>query len=242
MSCARLPSALLAAAFAFLASACSSSGVPLAEITSTINATLRHDDVVLAGDQLEVRFSGATADASTWNFETLVRPDGSATFLRLGDRPVQGHTIDALRKELTEAYTPQLDFKNAAVNVFLKSKVARELVVMGEVHLPGKVSVDSGERITLLAALGRAGGPVKETARLDSTLLVRWDPLANRQVSWKIDADVDNWATSEPLYLQPFDVVFVPNTSIDKVDNFVDQYFRRLLPFPIDVSAVSVKK
>jgi hypothetical protein len=36
------------------------------------------------------------------------------------------------------------------------------------------------------------------------------------------------------VVLQPFDVVFVPKSTIAKMDQFVDQYMRQLLPISVN--------
>ena len=119
-----------------------------------------------------------------------------------------------------------------------KLKVPRTIIVMGEVVTPGSVTLE-GARMTLVEAIGKAGGPLKATARLDKTYLIRWDPETRRQIAWTIDAELENWTSPEPIYLQPFDVIFIPNTPIDKLDIWVDKYIRQLIPVPYDTSWVT---
>jgi hypothetical protein len=40
-----------------------------------------------------------------------------------------------------------------------------------------------------------------------------------------------------PLYLQPYDVVFIPNTPIDEVAIWVDNHIRRMIPVPYVISS-----
>jgi protein involved in polysaccharide export with SLBB domain len=235
------------AAALLLASAGCSTGEPMPDLAPQINQTLRTDyDVIVPGDVLEVRFGDLVAgskvwdDSKVWDHEVLVRPDGNAAFLGLGDRYAAGQSIEALRASVGIDYQKLLKLRTIdRFSILLKTKIARNVIVFGEVHTPGSV-IFEGARMTLLEAIGRAGGPLKETARLDSLLLVRWDPETHRQISWKINADLDYWGTSVPVYMQPFDVVFIPNTTIDKVDIWIDQYFRKAIPIPINFQAITV--
>jgi len=81
-----------------------------------------------------------------------------------------------------------------------------------------------------------AEGPRKETAYLAQLLLVRWNASTGQQISWVMDASEEYWTGAVPLYLQPYDIVFIPNTPIDDVDIWVDNYIRRIIPFPYVVS------
>ena len=47
-----------------------------------------------------------------------------------------------------------------------------------------------------------------------------------------IDAREENWGGAEPLFLQAYDVVWIPNTPIDEVGIWIDNYIRRMIPFP----------
>jgi protein involved in polysaccharide export with SLBB domain len=215
-------------------------GEPMPEIAPKINQTLRADSGVLVpGDILDVRFGDLVPDNKQWDHEVLVRPDGAAAFLGIGDRPVSGLTLESVRASLSAEYQKLLGLRSAdRFSVLLKVKVPRTVSVIGEVKTPGMQTLD-GARMTLTEAIGKAGGPLKATARLDNVLLVRWDPETRRQIAWRIDAEIENWSSPEPIYLQPFDVVFIPNTPIDKLDIWVDQYIRQLIPVPINTSWVS---
>jgi polysaccharide export outer membrane protein len=199
----------------------------MSEVTAEINASRVESGIVLGpGDVLSVRFP----ELSDWNHETTVRPDGKASFLLLDDLRVAGLTIDVLDRFLTEAYRPHRVALTLTVMVI--SQAPRTVTVLGEVRRPGAVALDLNGHLTLVESLARAGGYIKETALLKRLLLVRWEAQENRQLAWEIDARPDQWAAEVPILLQPFDVVFVPNTPVDDVGIFVDQYIRRMIPFP----------
>jgi len=220
------PVALLACAGAlFSVAGCSAHGRPLAEITPEINATLDGGPSrITPGDTLIARFP----DKTDWEQSVKVRPDGQASFLAVGEFQVGGLTMPEAETKLRQAYTavfPQLQMSLGTAEL-----APRNIYVFGEVREPGAFPID--RQVSLIEAIGLAGGPIKQTALLENTLLVRWVSQERRQRTWNIDAGVESWNAPNPLLLQPYDVVFVPNTAIDDVNIWVDQYLRLMIPFP----------
>jgi protein involved in polysaccharide export with SLBB domain len=209
-------------------SACESAGgPPLSKIGPEINSTLEPDAIVLGvGDKVEVRFPYAP----TWNQEVEITSDGSASFMGIGRLIVAGMPPGRLKEVLKESYSHV--FENHELDVVVKTRGARKVYVMGDVKRPGEFELDPDRRLTLLDALARAGGPIKETAYLAHTLLVRWNASTGKQMNWTIDAREQHWTGSEPVYLQPYDLVFIPNTPVDVVAIWVDNYIRRMIPVP----------
>ena len=206
-------------------------GPPLTEIAEVVNATLEPNVIVFGvGDQIDVRFPYA----STWNQTVEVAADGSASFLGIGRLIVAGMSPGTLTQSLREAYSLVID--NPELDVVVKSLASRTIYVMGEVRHPGPLTLSPDRRMTMLEALAAAEGPRKETAYLAQTLLVRWNASTGKQLSWVMDASEEYWTGAVPLYLQPYDIVFIPNTPIDDVDIWVDNYIRRIIPFPYVVS------
>ena len=218
----------LAIACLLIGSACETAGGPaLSKIASEINSTLEPQTVVIGiGDKLEIRFPYSP----TWNQEVEVTADGSASFMAVGRLIVAGMSMGQLRDALSSSYTRV--FENHELDVVLKTRGARKVYVMGDVEEPGEFEIDPDRRLTLLDALARAGGPIKETAYLAHTLLIRWQASTGKQRAWTIDAREEHWTGSEPVYLQPYDLVFIPNTPVDDVAIWVDNYIRRMIPFP----------
>jgi polysaccharide export outer membrane protein len=224
-----------AAACALLAlGACESAGGPaLSEIASRVNATLEPFAVVLGpGDKLSVRFPYSP----TWNQETEIAGDGSASFMAIGRLIVAGMSLGQLKEALNSSYSSI--FPNHELDVVLGARGARKYYVMGEVHTPGAFEFDPDRRVTLLDAIARAGGPLKQSAYLAHTYLTRWSSSTGKQVHWTIDAREKHWGGAEPLYLQAYDVVWIPNTPIDEVGIWIDNYIRRMIPFPYIVPPI----
>jgi len=208
-------------------------GPPLSEIAPEINATLEPEAVVLAvGDKLEVRFPYAL----TWNQEVEITGDGSASFMAIGRLIVAGMSLGQLKEVLDRSYATVIE--DHELDVVVKSRGARKVYVMGDVKQPGEFELYPDRRLTLLDAIARAGGPIKQTAYLAHTLLVRWSASTGKQVTWTIDAREAHWKGPEPVYLQAYDLVYIPNTPVDDVAIWIDNYIRRMLPFPYGAPAI----
>lgn len=209
-------------------SACQTAGgPPLNKIAHEINSTLEPEAVVLGvGDKLEVRFPYSP----TWNQEVEIATDGSASFMAIGRLILGGMSPGQVKEALGQAYTRV--FENHELDVVVKERAARKVYVMGEVDEPGEFELDPDRRLTLLDAVARAGGPLKASAYLAHTLLIRWSASTHKQLTWTIDAREEYWKGAEPVYLQPYDLVWIPNTPVDEVAIWVDNYIRRMIPFP----------
>lgn len=224
---ALLPRPLLASLL-WLVVGCAFSGDPLSEVAPQLNANLDRGLLSLVpGDALAIQISMVPE----WNHDVIIDNEGRANFLGLIEPlAVAGRSVEELRTELETRYGTFL--LSPKVGVFVRQYAPRQVVVMGEVLRPGAVPIEGG-RLTLLDAIGKAGGHRKDSARLSHLLLVRYSKDLQRQIIWKVDARTKEWARSAPLYMQPFDFVYVPNTPIDKANIFVDKYIKRMIPLPI---------
>lgn len=206
--------------------ACNSVGKPLPELAPAINAAYEAERMgILPGDVLLVRFS----ERSDWDQEALVRPDGTASFLQLGELRVGGLSIVELEQRLTTAYAAVI--QQYELTVSLKEIGSRKISVLGAVEEPGIYPMTGG-RMTLLEAFSAAGGLDEARGNLKDVYLVRWLPSEGRQQSWHVDARTEYWADAEPVLLQPFDLVYVPLKTVVHVNVWIDQYIRQMIPFP----------
>jgi protein involved in polysaccharide export with SLBB domain len=158
--------------------------------------------------------------------ETLrIRPDGKLSLVLLPDIQAAGCTPSALEQTLTKRYAEF--FQDPRVTVIVRSFANQKVYVSGEVGQPGMIAL-TGE-LTALNAVLQAGG-FKNSARTDSVILLRKDehdqPLA-RRLNLR---DVLHKGKAGDVVLQPFDVVYVPKSRIAKVDQFVEQWVRQVLP------------
>ena len=226
---------LLALTGCMILCSCSSTGYSMTSLAEEINATLSSSSrEVKVGDIITVSFPFQ----SEWDHVAQVMEDGTASFSLVGELRVLGMSMQRLNDELTKAYDRARNGQRVDLNASITATgdgdvdANNSLFVIGEVRTPGPIRVN-GKRITLVEAISAAGGHLKLTANLGNTILVRRIRGSNEMRSWRLDADVYEWGEHPPIYLQERDVVFVPNTAIDDVNIFVDQWIRQMLPFPI---------
>ncbi len=204
---------------------------PMQDFATEINKTRADAEFfLLPGDQVDVKFPRKPE----WDHATTIRTDGRASFHFCGELQVAGLTME----KLSEALRNRLHASGAVVSdditVNLLQVSPRLAVVIGEVGAPGTVPID-GRGLSLVEAIAKAGGPAKGTALLSETMLIRWIPKEGRQQVWHMDASREHWGVGSPIFLQPHDIVFVPNNTIDKLNVWVDKHIRQLMPIPIGV-------
>jgi len=159
------------------------------------------------------------------NDTQTVRPDGNITLQLIGDVLVQGKTPAGLRYELIRLFTPQL--KRPEVAVIVRSLSDRRVYVGGEVNKPGIIPMPG--KLTVLEAIVEAGGFKMETAKVQNVVVIR--QREGRYRGSLIDfSDALEGKEVKPSYLEPRDIIYVPRTTIVKVDQWVDQHIYRLLP------------
>ena len=236
-------SLLAAAALSLGASACSSpQGPPLHEIAPLINETLHAgDDLVAPGDLLQIRViseevpgpGGITLDQSyQLNQDVRVQSDGRASFIGLDDMQVAGLLPSDLDEILTQSYSKVLP-EEPLLSVTIAEQAPRFVTILGELGTTGlQVPLPPDRHLSLVEAFGAAGGPSTKSAWLSNTLLVRWDPIERKQRSWKIDARRQFWGEADTVFLQPHDILFVPNTNVDYIAIGIDNFIRRMIPAP----------
>lgn len=174
------------------------------------------------GDVLQVKFTywpELNGDPQT------IRPDGKLALPLVGDVTAADRTPDELRTDLLSLYADKL--KEPDIQVVVTQLVSQRVYVGGEVLNPGMIPMQG--KITLLEAIMQAGGFNKTTAQLRNVVVVRQreGKLYSKAVDLRTAIEQPE---SAPFYLEPYDVVFVPRTVIDRVDQFVDQYINQIVP------------
>lgn len=119
------------------------------------------------------------------------------------------------------------ELKQPEIAVIVRSLSDRRVYVGGEVNKPGMIAMPG--RLTALEAIMEAGGFKMETARLNNIVVIRYTDGKYRGSLIDIR---DHLAGKEvqPFFLNCRDIVYVPQTTIVKVDQWVDQYVYKLLP------------
>jgi polysaccharide export outer membrane protein len=173
------------------------------------------------GDQLLVRFT-YTPELDE---EQLVRPDGMISLPLVGGVAVAGKTPEELRAELAGLYAAEL--RDPEINVVIRGLESHKVYVSGEVLRPGVVPMTGP--LTALQAVMAVGGFDKRSAKTRTVVVLR--QRGDRQFGRTIDlrAELEN-AETAPFYLEPFDIVYVPRTGIDRANQWVDQYVNNMIP------------
>ncbi|TMQ30440.1 MAG: hypothetical protein E6K65_05325 [Nitrospirae bacterium] len=140
-----------------------------------------------------------------------------------------GRPFSEIRREIREAYEREFG-EQLKVTVNLISRLQQNIFVLGEVKKPGGYAIPGGQ-VSMVSAIATAGG-FEDSALRDEVLVIRFQE----------DGSYEHWTVNlnDPLlpagpqpafFLQGNDVVFVAKTTIAKVDIFVDQYIRKIIPF-----------
>lgn len=153
------------------------------------------------GDVIKISFPGAP------NLETTqqVRRDGKITLSLGGEVLALGKTPSELEKELLQTYESQLVVKQVIVAVTSSSF---PVFVTGSVLKPGKINAD--RPISVLEAIMEAGGVDYSRANLEGVVILR-QAEGGQVVNFKVDLKAAlKGPRSDPFYLKPADIVYVP--------------------------------
>ncbi len=173
------------------------------------------------GDIIEIKFYYSPQ----LNETVTVLPDGTISLQLVGIIEVQGKTQAALQKHLAALYADHL--KHPEVTVLVRSLYSRRIYVGGEVNNPGFIDIPG--RITALEAIMRAGGHRRPTAKLESVIVIRHKN--GKRFNYMLDIKRAIKGDGKNLFiLEPFDVVYIPETRITKVNDWVDQYINKVIP------------
>lgn len=179
--------------------------------------------VLADGDEIEIKF----AYSDQFNEIQLIRPDGMIELPIIGEVQARGKEPSVLREELIKLYTPHL--KHPQLAVMVREFRGRRVYVAGEVMRTGYI--DMPGPMTVLEAIMGVGGFREETADINEVILVRH--ADGKRCSYKVNIKPSLAGKGKPaemVYLEPRDIIFVPQKGIVNADQWVDQYIRQLLP------------
>jgi polysaccharide export outer membrane protein len=170
---------------------------------------LNHSDVVALSFTLSPEFD-----------QTLtLQPDGYVALKDAGPVLAQGLTLEEFRLAVARAYTGYLH--DPQVAVALKEFEHPYFVAGGEVGKPGKYELRSDTSI--IEAVQIAGGFTRE-AKHSQVLLFRRvnDDLVEARV-FNLKKMLKERSLDEASQLRPGDLVFVPQSSISKIERFLSR-------------------
>lgn len=214
---------------------CSAVGEPIKDLADEINGTLSEvRRVTEVGDTISVVFPYRT----DWSHQSKIRADGFATFTLIGEEHVVGLSVSELNKKLQDRYREERESDEIELTADVippnggsGGDTSNAVYVIGDVSSPGMIEL-AGRPLTLFEAISAAGGHLKRTANLGNTKLVRRIRGTNQMRAWNLDASIEAWGNQPAVFLQARDVVFVPNTAIDDINIWIDQYIRQMIPLP----------
>ena len=188
------------------------------------NRVLPTEYHVNVGDKLEV----LVLEQEDLSGTILVRPDGMISTPGAGEMYAAGQTIAEVSESIAENLKRLIRYPD--VSVMLSDFAEHSIYVFGEVFVPGAHEYDPN--MTALHALGVAGG-VKPSGKLSGALVLRRTGPSDLEV-YRIDLEeaIDGHVIARDIFLQPYDVVFIPRSVIGEINVFVDQFIRQnIAPF-----------
>jgi protein involved in polysaccharide export with SLBB domain len=175
-----------------------------------------------AGDVIEIKFFYN----SELNETVQIRPDGHISMPLIGDVDLNGKTVEQTTTYLDKTYQKYL--KTPSITLQVKSYASQKVYVGGEVPRPGAISLAS--KLTVMDALMEAGGP-RHTGNNSTVVLLRKNERGTASI-YKVSLKTKGKEPSpaSTTVLVPFDVVLVPETRVARVDRWVDQNLRQMVP------------
>lgn len=223
--------AVLGVCLAFLLGACSSAPPFDAKaVAMEWAAYMQRDYVLRPGDRLSVRVDQLKGEGSTTDSvqEVRVSPTGTIDLRDLsGPLHIGGRSVGAARTEIIEAYKAQ--FVEPRVSVALVEAATQSVYVCGEVFRAGPVPYQPG--LTMTQAIAAAGS-FNYTVKHSDVRVLRLGPDGSNR-TFRVNLDAVLCDQSPDFLLLPGDVVYAQTSGIADAGNWVDLWFRRLLPFSI---------
>lgn len=197
-------------------------GKPPDSAPSVFDASAKNDAQLQDRDE---RYKIAPGDSFDVNFElspefnqssVTIQPDGFVTLRSVGEVYVQGQSLPELTETLRGVYGKILN--DPLISVNLKDFEKPYFVADGQVGRPGKYDL-RGE-VTLTQAVAIAGG-FNQNAKASQVLLFR--RVSDQWMEAKL-IDVKKMHKSgnlrEDPTIRPGDMLFVPKTTLSKIDRF----------------------
>jgi len=205
--------------------ACSTTPVvePNAAVPMTPPAPSLQPYVIQPGDELNIRFFYNPELDET----VIVRPDGMITLQLIDDVKVAGLSPSELDEVLTKKYSK--DLRKPVLSVIVRTFTAQRVFVGGEVVQPGLVLLAPG--MHPVQAVFQAGG-FRETAKPEAAIVIRKGE-GNKPIPVLLDLNDAMYGVGQgaSFQLQPDDIVYVPKSTIAKVNKWVDEYIQGMLMF-----------
>lgn len=162
------------------------------------------------------------------NYEGPVGPDSNFTMPVAGTVSTAGKTTAQVEEAISQALTDRKIARKPSVSISIR-RYAQVIYVGGEVKNPGVQPLQN--KMDPLQAVLAAGGTL-DTARTHSVVIIRRG-ADGKPLLRVVDLDelIHTGDRGQAVALRPQDTIFVPKTTIAEVDQWVDQYINKALPF-----------
>ena len=164
---------------------------------------------------------GDSLDISVWRnddlkISTKINPSGKFMFPLIGEVQAAGKDLSAVRDDMKIRLSEYL--VDPQVFISVSAIQSRKVLVLGEVHSPGVLTLDSD--LTILDAVGKAGGWTND-AKTNNILLVRNESGKTKVRSFDIEAVLAGSNYSDNQALRTNDIVYVPTKKIADISRFM---------------------
>jgi polysaccharide export outer membrane protein len=160
------------------------------------------------------------------NDEVTVGPDGRISTADAPDVWVVGTPTSAVATELRKRYRSVLN--DPRLSVEIKSFAQAPIFVGGEIQAPGEYQGDTMPP-TLSQAIARAGG-VKLSGNTARVFVIRRGADDKATVYSTRYADIVKGDGSSDIRLAPYDLVYVPRTTVAEAFVYWNQYVQQFVP------------
>jgi polysaccharide export outer membrane protein len=157
--------------------------------------------------------------------DARVTPEGTLQLPGIGSVPVQGLTLDELKRELDERYAQFVG--GIEVTPVLSARAPRYVYVLGEVLQPGRYPLEAPTTVMQAIALGGGwnnGGNLREIVvfRRDDN----WQLMATK-LDMRGALLGKRPCPADEIWVRDSDIVVVPKSALLLADNFIELVFTR---------------
>lgn len=163
---------------------------------------------------------------SELNENAVVRPDGKISLQLIDEVTAAGLTPPELEQRIREKYSRYL--KNPDVSLILRSFGGQRVYVGGQVYSPGVINLKGPT--SAVQAIVEAGGFRTDANRSDVIIVSRGkdnSPVV-REVNLK--QALTGKPDREAMGLKPYDVVYVPQSSVVKASEWIHHLYNFIPP------------
>jgi polysaccharide export outer membrane protein len=154
--------------------------------------------------------------------EVTVQPDGYVTLKDVGDLHVEGMTTSEFTEAVRKAYADARILHDPVVTINLKDFQKPYFTALGQLGKPGKYELR--EDITVAEAVAIAGGFTAKSKHSQVLLLRRVSGDLVEVKNLNMKKMLAKGDLSEDVFLQPGDMLYVPQNVISKIQPFIPYY------------------